>query len=189
VADVVGRQRELGIDIVNDGEYGHSMGERYDDGAWWSYVFPRLGALELTDVALLSAPQAYKRFTRVRVEALNHAIRGLPPERIRFHLCWGAGTGRAASVVASTHRSRGPSSTPSRKAPSWPARSSRTATAGQIQTIGSSPARQTPRFIAPDVNGMTARPCRSTAIRPPRPPRSPTSRSALSAASSRVSPN
>ena len=25
-----------------------------------------------------------------RVEALNYAIRGLPPERIRFHLCWGS---------------------------------------------------------------------------------------------------
>jgi 5-methyltetrahydropteroyltriglutamate--homocysteine methyltransferase len=25
-----------------------------------------------------------------RVEALNHAIRGLPTERIRFHLCWGS---------------------------------------------------------------------------------------------------
>jgi 5-methyltetrahydropteroyltriglutamate--homocysteine methyltransferase len=58
VADVVARQRKVGIDIVNDGEYGHSMGERYDYGAWWSYVFPRLGGLELTDVALLSAPQA-----------------------------------------------------------------------------------------------------------------------------------
>jgi len=45
-------------DIVNDGEYGHSMGERYDYGAWWSYVFPRLSGLEITDAALLSAPQA-----------------------------------------------------------------------------------------------------------------------------------
>ena len=26
----------------------------------------------------------------VRVEALNHAIAGLPEERIRFHLCWGS---------------------------------------------------------------------------------------------------
>jgi 5-methyltetrahydropteroyltriglutamate--homocysteine methyltransferase len=233
VDDVVARQKELGIDIVNDGEYGHSMGERYDYGAWWSYVFPRLGGLELDEVALLEAPQArpkpgevalasfaerrdwqqfseayddpssgaalpnrppvtpvargpvtytgqemvardianfkaalesqglqdgylnsvapgscarfgnefyeddealiyacadamrleyqaiidaglmlqlddpaiaenwdqinpapsveaYQRFTRVRVEALNHAIRDLPPERIRFHLCWGS---------------------------------------------------------------------------------------------------
>ena len=26
VADVVARQRDTGIDVVNDGEYGHSMG-------------------------------------------------------------------------------------------------------------------------------------------------------------------
>ena len=58
VDDVVARQKELGIDIVNDGEYGHSMGERCDYGAWWSYVFPRLGGLELDEVALLEAPQA-----------------------------------------------------------------------------------------------------------------------------------
>ena len=32
----------------------------------------------------------YKKFTMVRIEALNHALRGLPPERIRFHLCWGS---------------------------------------------------------------------------------------------------
>jgi 5-methyltetrahydropteroyltriglutamate--homocysteine methyltransferase len=37
-----------------------------------------------------SSVEDYKRFTMVRVEALNHAIRGLPPERIRFHLCWGS---------------------------------------------------------------------------------------------------
>ena len=32
----------------------------------------------------------YQKFSMIRVEALNHAIRGLPPERIRFHLCWGS---------------------------------------------------------------------------------------------------
>ncbi|WNB87136.1 cobalamin-independent methionine synthase II family protein [Cellulomonas sp. ATA003] len=32
----------------------------------------------------------YLRFTRIRVEALNHALRGLPEDRIRFHLCWGS---------------------------------------------------------------------------------------------------
>jgi 5-methyltetrahydropteroyltriglutamate--homocysteine methyltransferase len=34
--------------------------------------------------------EAYRRFTMLRVEALNHAIAGLPPDRIRFHLCWGS---------------------------------------------------------------------------------------------------
>jgi 5-methyltetrahydropteroyltriglutamate--homocysteine methyltransferase len=32
----------------------------------------------------------YRKFSMVRVEALNHAIRGLPQDRIRFHLCWGS---------------------------------------------------------------------------------------------------
>jgi 5-methyltetrahydropteroyltriglutamate--homocysteine methyltransferase len=236
VIDIVARQRDVGIDLVNDGEYGHAMGTRYDFGAWWTYVFPRLGGLELGDVGLPEVVQtrtpgsnevelarfadrrdwnlfadayadpdssillpptdfmarspvcrgpltytghealardiadlkaaltaaglkdgflnsiapascarianeyyeteeemlyacadvmreeyeaiidaglivqlddpaiaenwdqiapapsveAYQRFTRVRIEALNHAIRDLPPERIRFHLCWGS---------------------------------------------------------------------------------------------------
>jgi len=34
--------------------------------------------------------EEYKKFTMVRVEALNHAIRDLPKDRIRFHLCWGS---------------------------------------------------------------------------------------------------
>src|SRR5215469_4382303 len=34
--------------------------------------------------------EEYKKFTMARVEALNHAIRGLPQDRIRFHLCWGS---------------------------------------------------------------------------------------------------
>jgi len=234
VADVVDRQRETGIDLVNDGEHGHSMGQRYDYGTWWTYVFQRLGGVELTQMTISDIPQAtakpgevtlasfgerrdwvafaeaygdpasgasvpnrsrsfapvcrgpityhgqadvqrdiadmkaamaaagiddgflnavapgsaarfgneyyadddemlqacadamreeytavidaglmlqlddpciaenwdqinpapsvedYKRFTMKRVEALNYAIRGLPPERIRFHLCWGS---------------------------------------------------------------------------------------------------
>jgi 5-methyltetrahydropteroyltriglutamate--homocysteine methyltransferase len=58
VADVVARQREIGIDLVNDGEYGHSMGQRYDYGSWWTYVFQRLGGIELTQVSIGEMPQA-----------------------------------------------------------------------------------------------------------------------------------
>ncbi len=235
VANVVARQQETGIDLVNDGEYGHSMGFRYEFGPWWTYVFERLGGLEMAAPSQLKPPpgpaepgavvlspfperrdwvefsdaygdpdsgvalpnrdfstpvpvcrgpityqggealrgtianfkaalgdagltegflnavapascarfaneyygsdeellfacadamreeyqaiidaglilqlddpaiaenwdqinpaptvEAYQRFTMVRVEALNHAIRGLPVERIRFHLCWGS---------------------------------------------------------------------------------------------------
>jgi 5-methyltetrahydropteroyltriglutamate--homocysteine methyltransferase len=34
--------------------------------------------------------EEYRAFSMVRVEALNHALRGLPRDRIRFHLCWGS---------------------------------------------------------------------------------------------------
>jgi 5-methyltetrahydropteroyltriglutamate--homocysteine methyltransferase len=32
----------------------------------------------------------YRAFTRVRIEALNHALRGIPQELTRFHCCWGS---------------------------------------------------------------------------------------------------
>jgi 5-methyltetrahydropteroyltriglutamate--homocysteine methyltransferase len=233
VADVVRHQKELGIDVPGDGEFGKSMGHRVNYGAWWSYAFGRLGGLEFgapgvygrsprrskpgeivltsqddrrdrrrfaeaygdresgvymgprpatgpvctgklsyigqkavaADIANFKAALAaagiaegfmtavapgtayrignvhyqddeeflydcaeamreeykaivdaglilqlddpstatgwdmitpepsvaeYRKFTMVRIEALNHALRGLPPERIRYHLCWGS---------------------------------------------------------------------------------------------------
>ena len=47
VADVVRRQRDIGIDLPGDGEYGKAMGQRVNYGAWWSYSFQRLGGLVL----------------------------------------------------------------------------------------------------------------------------------------------
>jgi len=32
----------------------------------------------------------YQAFTQIRVEAINHAIAGLPKEQVRLHLCWGS---------------------------------------------------------------------------------------------------
>ena len=32
----------------------------------------------------------YQRFVMTAVEATNHALRGMPTERVRFHLCWGS---------------------------------------------------------------------------------------------------
>jgi 5-methyltetrahydropteroyltriglutamate--homocysteine methyltransferase len=55
--DVVARQQEIGIDVVNDGEYGHSMGHRYDYGSWWTYVFQRLGGLELVEARIMDIAQ------------------------------------------------------------------------------------------------------------------------------------
>jgi 5-methyltetrahydropteroyltriglutamate--homocysteine methyltransferase len=47
VREVVQRQREVGIDVPGDGEYGKAMGQRVNYGAWWSYSFQRLGGLRL----------------------------------------------------------------------------------------------------------------------------------------------
>ncbi len=32
----------------------------------------------------------YRKYAEMRVDALNHGLRGLPPDRIRFHTCWGS---------------------------------------------------------------------------------------------------
>ena len=243
VAEVVRRQRDLGIDITGDGEYGKSTGHRINYGAWWRYSFLRLGGLNMGGLGLYELParrsrpgevvltsfadrrdrmrfaaayadpdsgittgprpanhpicvapltyigheaiaadigrfkaalaaagveegfmtaiapasasrignmhykteeellyacadamreeykaileaglvlqlddpaiaenwdqinpepnvEEYKKFTRVRVEALNYAIRGLPQDRIRFHLCWGSWHGPHTTDIA-----------------------------------------------------------------------------------------
>jgi 5-methyltetrahydropteroyltriglutamate--homocysteine methyltransferase len=45
----------------------------------------------------------YRAFTRIRVEALNHALRGLPEEQVRFHLCWGSWHGPHTTDVEFRH--------------------------------------------------------------------------------------
>jgi len=32
----------------------------------------------------------YRKFAGLRIDALNHALRDIPPERVRFHMCWGS---------------------------------------------------------------------------------------------------
>jgi 5-methyltetrahydropteroyltriglutamate--homocysteine methyltransferase len=44
--------------------------------------------------------EEYRKFTMIRVEALNYAIRGLPQDRIRFHLCWGSWHGPHTTDIA-----------------------------------------------------------------------------------------
>ena len=47
IADVVRRQTDCGVDVVNDGEFGKAMRRAVDYGAWWSYVYDRLAGFEL----------------------------------------------------------------------------------------------------------------------------------------------
>ena len=35
----------------------------------------------------------YRRYAKVRVDALNHALRNIPADRIRYHCCWGSWVG------------------------------------------------------------------------------------------------
>lgn len=44
--------------------------------------------------------EAYRKFSMLRVEALNHALKGLPRDRIRFHLCWGSWHGPHVTDIA-----------------------------------------------------------------------------------------
>ena len=42
------------------------------------------------DHLIQQADGAYQRWAQLRVEALNHALRGIPEDRIRYHVCFGS---------------------------------------------------------------------------------------------------
>ena len=56
VHEVVRRQKDIGIDVPGDGEYGKSMGQRIDYGAWMSYCYHRLGGLDFTGPDMHAMP-------------------------------------------------------------------------------------------------------------------------------------
>ncbi len=56
VAEVVRQQVAVGVDVVNDGEYGKPMTEAVDYGAWATYAYGRMSGFEqreLTNVAAI----------------------------------------------------------------------------------------------------------------------------------------
>ncbi len=40
-------------------------------------------------MAKMSVPE-YRKYAELRVDALNHGLRDIPPDRVRFHTCWGS---------------------------------------------------------------------------------------------------
>jgi 5-methyltetrahydropteroyltriglutamate--homocysteine methyltransferase len=52
------------------------------DDAWLPAMWDRIG--------LAMGLDAFRRRCMVRVDALNHALRNIPEDRIRYHLCWGS---------------------------------------------------------------------------------------------------
>jgi 5-methyltetrahydropteroyltriglutamate--homocysteine methyltransferase len=43
-----------------------------------------------TMLSLGKSYEDYRQWAELRVRALNHALRGLPEDRIRYHVCWGS---------------------------------------------------------------------------------------------------
>jgi 5-methyltetrahydropteroyltriglutamate--homocysteine methyltransferase len=67
VTDVVRRQRDVGIDIPDDGEFGKPTSGTYDYGPWWSYAFARLDGFAPAD----SVPESQHKKSSVAEMALT----------------------------------------------------------------------------------------------------------------------
>ena len=52
------------------------------DDAWLGALWDRIGIPMGID--------GYRKYCQMRCEALNHALRNIPEEQIRYHLCWGS---------------------------------------------------------------------------------------------------
>jgi 5-methyltetrahydropteroyltriglutamate--homocysteine methyltransferase len=52
------------------------------DDAWLPALWDRIGMAMGLD--------AFRARSEMRIEALNHALRNIPEERVRYHLCWGS---------------------------------------------------------------------------------------------------
>ena len=61
------------------------------DDAWLAALWDRIGV----GMGL----EGYKRYCMMRVEALNHALRNVPQEQIRYHMCWGSWHGPHAHDI------------------------------------------------------------------------------------------
>ncbi len=62
-----------------------------DPGIWvcWDFWYAADRSLE-----------EFRRFAEARIEMLNHALRGIPPEQIRYHACWGSWHGPHSTDIA-----------------------------------------------------------------------------------------
>jgi len=51
------------------------------------------------DLLSVDGEANYLRWAESRIEALNYALEGIPPEKVRYHLCWGSWHGPHTSDV------------------------------------------------------------------------------------------
>lgn len=52
------------------------------DDAWLVALWDRIG--------IPMGMEAFRKRSAMRIEALNHALRNIPEDRVRYHLCWGS---------------------------------------------------------------------------------------------------
>ena len=52
------------------------------DDAWLAALWDRIG--------IPMGLEGYRRYCRLRIDALNHALRNIPQSQVRYHLCWGS---------------------------------------------------------------------------------------------------
>jgi 5-methyltetrahydropteroyltriglutamate--homocysteine methyltransferase len=52
------------------------------DDAWLVALWDRIG--------IPMGLEAFRKRSAIRIEALNHALRNVPEDRVRYHLCWGS---------------------------------------------------------------------------------------------------
>jgi 5-methyltetrahydropteroyltriglutamate--homocysteine methyltransferase len=45
----------------------------------------------------------YRKYVSLRIEALNHALAGIPPEKVRYHSCWGSWHGAHVNDIPLEH--------------------------------------------------------------------------------------
>ena len=59
---------------------------------WWDMIKPAM-----------SVEDYIGKFAKLRIDALNHALRGIPEDRVRYHLCWGSWHGPHTHDLAFEH--------------------------------------------------------------------------------------
>lgn len=95
---------------ATDEEYVYALGEvmrvEYEaiaaagfqlqvDDAWLGALWDRIGEPMGLD--------GYRAYCQMRCEALNHALRNIPEEQIRYHLCWGSWHGPHSRDIPLEH--------------------------------------------------------------------------------------
>ena len=94
ITDVVRKQADIGIDVVNDGEFGKAMRRAVDFAAWWSYVYDRLAGFEIRKENTEKGRAIYTIGSKERKEfaefyAEDGGMGGASPSRIFGLICTG----------------------------------------------------------------------------------------------------